>query len=352
MTGRSDRDGNALISVLVMLTALTPLGAFAVMQARLDVLVQHHVGRALSAFAVAEAGVEHVRAELRLDPDFDRLLNGPDGQPATSDDGEFPFRKTRALPVEPGYRYDIRIDRLSATMLDLISTATGPEQSTHVLALSVVRDSAVLPAAVTASAPRTVLDLGADFRVTGEDHAGRDAAQPGVAVSDGNTEAALRADMPTDAAQRITGAGRAPSIAAVAVLPIEDLAARFAAQRTRNVGPQLDDPIGSGIAVSIGSLDVNGTTSGDGVLVVDGNLRVSGELTFSGLVIVLGDVVFETNSVVGIQGGLLQGRGQGVLALLGAGAIEYDSQVIGKIDNDFPGLLPHRARIVAWQDRS
>src|SRR6185369_3091941 len=110
--------GNALISVLIMLAALTPLGAFAVMHARLDMLVQHHIARAAAAFAVAESGLAHARAEIRLDPNFDRLRNGPDGQPDTSDDGEFPFRKTRALPVEAGYRYDLRVERLNPTMLD------------------------------------------------------------------------------------------------------------------------------------------------------------------------------------------------------------------------------------------
>lgn len=351
MTRRSKSDGNALVSVLILIAALTPLGAFAVMHARLDVLVQHHVSRAAAAFAVAESGLEHARAELRLDPDFDRLCNGPDRQPGTSDDGEFPFLKARSLSIEPGYQYDLRVDRLSATRVDLISTATGPERSTHVLAFSVVRDRALLPGAITTSAARTTLDPGTEFRVTGSDRAGRDPALPGMAVADGSAAAMLRTEVAAEAAARIDGAGPAPSIAEAAVASIEDLAAGFAARRTVDLGSQLGGAIGSGVAVTTGSLDVD-DTSGAGVLIVNGNLHVTGELTFSGLVVVLGDVLFDSTSVVRIHGGLLQGRGNGVLALLGAGTIAYDSGVIEQIDTDFPGLLPHRARIVGWCDRS
>jgi hypothetical protein len=70
--------GNALISVLIMLAALTPLGAFAVMHARLDVLVQHHIARAAAAFAVANRGWRTRAPRFGLDPNFDRLRNGPE----------------------------------------------------------------------------------------------------------------------------------------------------------------------------------------------------------------------------------------------------------------------------------
>jgi hypothetical protein len=48
----------------------------------------------------------------------------------------------------------------------------------------------------------------------------------------------------------------------------------------------------------------------------------------------------------------LQGRGNGILALLGTGAISYDSREIETIDNEYPGLLLHRASITGWCDRS
>jgi hypothetical protein len=79
---------------------------------------------------------------------------------------------------------------------------------------------------------------------------------------------------------------------------------------------------------------------------------VTGELVFSGIVIVLGDVFFESGSNVRIQGGLLQGCGNGVLALLGTGTIAYDSEAIERVDTAYPGLLPQRARIVGWRDPS
>jgi hypothetical protein len=253
--------------------------------------------------------------------------------------------------LDPDFQYGLRVVARSASMLDVISTATGPERSLHKLALSVVRDRALLPAALTATAPTTTVDLGAAFRLTGHDRAGRDPAQPGLAVADTGITSRLLSEVPADAAERIDGAGGTPSIAAHAPVSAEELAASFASTRTREVGPQLNGAIGSGISASTGSLDID-TATGDGVLVVEGNLRVTSELTFSGIVIVLGDVLFESGSSVGIQGGLLQGRGNGVLALLGTGSIAYDSDVIETIDRAYPGLLPHRARIVAWRDLS
>lgn len=345
------QSGHALVSVLIVLAALTPLGAFAVMQARLDALVQHHVGRAAAAFAAAESGLAHARAEMRLDPSFDRLAHGPDRQPDTSDDATFPYLGTAAVPIDPEYRYDLRVDQVSETRIDVISTATGREGSKHVLGLTVVRERALLPAALATAATQVTFDPGTGFRLNGSDQAGRDPALPGLGVAADDTAALLRATVATDAGLRIAGAGATPSIQAAPVVSIDEIAAKLTARRTLDVGPHLAAAIGSGVAVSGGSLDVD-WSSGDGVLIVGGNLRVSGELVFSGLVIVLGDVLFESESIVRIEGGLLQGRGHRVLALLGQGAVNYDSAAIERIDAAFPGLLPHRSRVVGWRDLS
>src|SRR5512139_249660 len=84
-------DGHALLTALVATALLLPLGAFAVLQARLDFLVQHYTRAASEAFAVAESGLEHARADLARDPRFERLLAGPDRRAGTADDGEYPF---------------------------------------------------------------------------------------------------------------------------------------------------------------------------------------------------------------------------------------------------------------------
>lgn len=346
---RSDR-GNALASVLIMLAALTPLGAFAVMHARLDVLVQHHMKHASMAFAVAEAGLEHARAEVALDPSFDRLTNGPDRQPATNDDGEFPFVKTRLVPTHPDFQYELRISRQSAQRIEIVSTARGPGRSMHALALGVTRENALLPAAVTSIALRPTLDLGTQFRLDGTDLARRDPPQPGLVV-DTNAAIGIREHLSSEVAARIDGAGGAPSVASTVAPDVAHLVAELGRKRSLGLGSAFDGAIGSGIAVSDGSLDI-GSASGDGALVVNGNLRISGTFTFTGLIIVSGDILFEATSVVQVQGGLLQGRGNGVIALLGAGSVSYDSSAIGNLDATYPGLLPHRARISGWRDLS
>jgi len=77
--------GNALITVMLATAVLMPLGAFAAMQARLDLLIHHHSRAALEAFYIAESGLEHALADLASDPRFDRLPVGPDGQAATAE---------------------------------------------------------------------------------------------------------------------------------------------------------------------------------------------------------------------------------------------------------------------------
>lgn len=341
--------GHALVSVLLMLAALTPLGAFAALQARLDVLVQRHVYRAAAVFAAAESGLEHARSEVRLAPSFERLVYGPDGQPATGDDGEFPFLGVRALPVDPGFGYELRVTPMNATTVEVIVTAKGPEQSTYELSLTVVRDRARLPAAVATTASRPTLALSPDFRLVGNDQSGRDPTLAGLAVANGDLAAQMRAGIPTVSAGQIAGAGPEPSVIGAGTPAVEELATKLAEHRTYDLTP--GTALGSGIGVSAGSLDID-DGAGDGVLIVGGNLHVAGALTFSGLVIVLGDVRFDTASIVRIEGGLLQGRGNGVLALLGAGSIAYDSDAIQRVDADHPGILGHRARVVGWRDRS
>jgi hypothetical protein len=352
LRGESARQtGNALITVLIMLAALTPLGAFAVMQARLDVMVQHHVREGAAALYAAEAGLEHALADLRLDPSFDRLLGGPDGVAGTSDDAEFPFRMSGPLSIGQGYRYDLRVDPRSASRIEVMATGSGPTTATHTVVASIARDRALLPGAISTGANVVRLELGDSFQVSGIDRGGRDPAQPAVAVGDEATARAIAAQLSSDTSTRVQGAGTAPSVAARTVPSVESVASAFAAGQTAAAGPLVNGSLGPGVTLTRGSLDV-GTATGSGVLVINGNLRVTGELVFSGIVIALGDVVFDSGSVVQITGGLLQGRGNGVLALLGDGGIAYDSAVIDQIDRDFPGTLPHRAWVTGWRDAS
>jgi hypothetical protein len=68
--------------------------------------------------------------------------------------------------------------------------------------------------------------------------------------------------------------------------------------------------------------------------------------------IVLGDVLFDTDSVVHLSGALLQGVGHGQLQCLGGGDINYDSRAIDAVEARFPGRLPRRAVVVGWRDLS
>jgi hypothetical protein len=94
-------DGHALLTTMMAAASSVPLAAFTAMQARLDWMVQNHTRIALQTFTVADSGLEHALADIEADPRFDRLLDGPDRQAGTGDDGEYPFLQPppRVLPT-------------------------------------------------------------------------------------------------------------------------------------------------------------------------------------------------------------------------------------------------------------
>jgi hypothetical protein len=343
---RRGQAGYALLAVLIMMAALTPLAAFALMQARLDALVQDSTRRALEAFHIAESGLEHALADLAADPRFERLGLGPDGRPGTGDDADYPFKQ--APPPffpRPPYRYEVRVVANGADRADLVAFGYGAGTAVHALGATVVRDARPYVAAALAATPRVVeLALGRDFRVTGDPAPSGPAA---LAVGDEDTAADLRARLGPDAGGRLIGGGGAPSIAA-ATLP--DLAALLGSALgradARLVGGQLQGALGHGLFVSPGSLRL-ADVSGDGVLVAGGALEIGGATTFSGLIIALGDIRIDASSTTTVAGAVMAG---GALLLRGAGEIRYDRNVIERLGSEFGALLPHGIRVVGWRE--
>lgn len=344
--------GNALISTLMITASLLPLGAFALMQARMDLLLQHHARDATEAFYVAESGLEHALADLARDPLFNRLLAGPDGIAGTADDHAFPFHAAPPpfFPSAPS-RYEIEVQARSPGMVDVIARGFGSGTAGHALGVAVDQSAAAYaPGAIYSGADRVTLVLSADTGVSGLDRSGQDDPLPAIAVRNDVTADALRDGLDAGAAARLRGVGDTPSIAVTTFPEIETLAAAFASDSgTRTIGPAVEGSLGSGVAVCAGSLAI-GSADGSGVLIIHGDLLVSGQFDFSGLLLVLGDVTFDRGSEVHLSGGLMQGPGSRRLHFLGSGLVSSDSQVLAQVDREFPGRLPRRASVAGWRE--
>jgi len=349
--GPRTESGHALLTTMIAVACLVPLGAFAAMQARLDLLVQQHTRTALETFAVAESGLEHALADLAADARWERLLAGPDRQPGTPDDAEYPFMQPppEFFPHDP-FRYEVRIAALTPDLLEIDARGFGPAGATRVVVASVHRASVpYVPAAVSLAARAPAVALGDSFRIAGLVARPDDPGVPALAVDGADTAAAL-ADSLEPAADQLVGRGGVPSIAGM-VLPSVDSLAELAAQRAdaTELSGEVRGALGDGlfVAPSLRMIDVTGS----GVLVVDGPLEIGGTTTFAGLIIAAGDVRMDSSAELAIDGGVMVGSAGTVLALRGAGYIAYDRRIIERIDAAFPGLLPRRARVTGWRER-
>lgn len=125
---RRRQRGAALACVLMAMALLLPLGALAVLQARIGLLTQQSLRGDVEALHAAEAGL--ACAYSRLDPsmDFAQLLRGPDGKAGTPDDGEAPM----ALPCATAASL-VRFEAGDAETIVLVATGRGSRGATRVI---------------------------------------------------------------------------------------------------------------------------------------------------------------------------------------------------------------------------
>jgi hypothetical protein len=338
--------GQALVTALIATALLLPLGAFAVMQARLDFVLQHHTRVASETFAVAESGLEHARADLARDPRFERLLAGPDRRAGTADDGEYPFAQPPPafFPAAP-FRYDVRVAPLGADHVEIVSRGSGPLGAVRGVAAAVQRIAVpYLPGALAAVDPAVDLLLGADWRIDG----GADV--PAVAVASGEAAERLAAGLDADGRSQLNGPGGPPSLGVAAIPDVEALLAAAAARpEARALGGEASGAIGDGLFLAADGVRLRDLTGG-GMLLVDGSLEIDGAFAFTGLVAASGGIAVAPTATVDLTGCLLQGARGGPLLLHGRGRLAYDELVAGALAAAYPGLLPSRARVTGWRE--
>ncbi|MBX3023468.1 hypothetical protein KF840_01020 [bacterium] len=346
----ADRGGNerghALLTALIATALLLPLGAFAVMQARLDFLVQHYARAASETFAVAESGLEHALADLARDPRFERLLAGPDGRLGTADDGDYPFAQPPPafFPAAPS-RYDVRVAAQTAERVEIVARGYGALGSVRGVASAVQRAALpYLPGALATAAGAPDLQLGADWRIDGA------AGVPPLAVASDQAADHLRRGLDADARSRIAAPAGTPDIG-VAALP--DLAALLAAAARRGdlraLGGEVSGALGEGVFLAPAGASLRDVVGG-GILLVDGPLEIAGDFGFDGLVATTAGLTVAADATVRVAGAVLQGPRGGALALRGSGRIAFDERVAERLAARYPGLLPSRARVLAWRE--
>jgi hypothetical protein len=360
--------GSALLAVLGLMVLLLPFGTFVALQARMALLMQRNLRAETEAFYVAEAGLEHAVAEVPPGTSFAAVLAGPDRLPGTPDDGVFPFTEGPPAPFPAApLRYDVRVARRQDGGLDVTSSGSGPNGALKAITAIVQRSPRPFTPAALYAGNGTAVDFGAaDLIVSGFDHQLTDSAPaptgtapaiPALATSPIDAEPGLRQRLAGRAA-RLVGAGASPSIAATASPP--DVQALLAACARLPAWAPVASPVAT--AVGLGSidapqialaddLDISGQLSGAGILVVRGTLRVSGTLAFTGLVVALGGIICESSSEVRVMGAVWRAAGPDPrLYLNGHGAIAYSNAALAAVDSAFPGVLPHAAVVVGWQE--
>jgi len=364
--------GTALVATLSIALVLLPLGAFVAMQCRTDLLIQHNLRAEIEAFYTAEAGLEHAISEIGPGTSFDPLLSGPDRLAGTRDDGAFPFRGGSPAPFPHApFQYDVRVIKLDAATIRLVSTGTGIKNAVKIVNVLATRSSIPhTPAALYVEGDPTSLDVGSgSFVVSGMDHnvgapagsaSGAAAPIPALSTSQADAEATLAQRLTPAAARRLIGTGGTPSIAHSDALDLASYAAAVAGRpeavnitaTTITGRVVLGTPQDPQISLTAGDCEVSGQVSGRGILLVNGRLRVVGTLSFAGLVLAMGGVLFEPGSAVTIDGTLWQGAAvSSPPQLRGDGAIAYSSAALAAVDRRFPGLLPHAVVIAGWQEQ-
>ena len=126
--------GAALASVLLALSLLLPLGALAVLQARVGLLTQQSLRGDAEALHAADAGL--ARACTPLDPDADPgpLSPGPDRARGTADAGTVPSALACGSPLPPPLRFALRLEAgTDGEEVVLVATGFGTRGASRTL---------------------------------------------------------------------------------------------------------------------------------------------------------------------------------------------------------------------------
>jgi len=336
-----------LVTTLAAVAIVLGLAAGALLTARSDLVLFRNARDGVATYYLAHGAAVLTVASLPAGYSFDGLLHGPDGTPATSDDG------TPSASIPPGCQVtamDDLTDPDPSPMTDgnrrihLATECDGPGGSRRRLDWVVGRS-------LVPSTPAALYVERADLQVTapvildGRDHrlgdtpglpTGSDAAVPAIA-SPGLSEPL---PLPSDV---VDGGGSAVAMVPAPSIDTPALGARAVGAAPSLLPGVIEGPLPTGLHLVVGDAHVVGATTGEGLLIVDGDLTVEAALDYVGVVMVRGALRIAASGHLLVRGSLwIEGRTPG-RALSAAGPLTILYSKDGVTGADAVLALPRRA---------
>ena len=350
--------GIALVVVIAMMVILLSITGASLLFSGLNLKTASNLKTGDGAIHTADAGIQHAMAIIPQGTSFTYAANT-----------NTPVVAATAFPnANSGYSYSVTATNnpsssSSSSTAILTSTATGPNGSKRVVRAYIGRSATswAPPGAIYIPGPSSDPDfqIHGSATITGNDYnvdgtSGPSAALPGIATNDNTTTQQVQNSISTPA--NVTGAGgTTPNVATTtSPLDINALANSFLAQPHTSTcsGTTFGTWAAPQITYCQGEMEIkDGTKSGAGVLIVDGRLRIEDTFNFKGIIITRGgEVRIEASGSSTIYGATLISPTSPEIEIEGSGAIKYSSEAINKVNSTWPGVLPQKTKIIAWQE--
>lgn len=328
--------GIALVTVILLLVALTLLGVAAVNVTNVGTRITSNTRTTKQAFFIAEAGIEKARELLRTRMAAGstvsnelNLVKGPDGLLTDSTNvanfsatDDVPFVDTTTL-ASGSFKVYLTNDSLegvtaiidSNEIVTLTCFGSGQDNSRAVIQATVQKALVPqLPGAITMPGPHVSFNGGSSNVST---YSG-DATHPAVAVNSAAGQSEVVAGIPSNRYDNYVGGGiSTPSVQNMVFPdPWGNLPQLQSLYNTLRNTADFTSPAATGftlgtsaepkIVVIDGDYTMTGGTSGAGILLVTGNLTLNGNISYDGMLLVVGkgNITRDGGGVGVITGGI------------------------------------------------
>src|SRR4030042_4132346 len=313
-----EENGIALVTVILMLLALSVIGIIAVNLTNVGRKITSNTKTTKEAFYVAEAGVERARELLRPRMAGGRTLNselnsvkGPDGVLVNSDNAaafsatdDLPYINTTSMGTESFkvYLTNDAVDGVTSTtdtnsIVTLTSFGYGPDNSEAIIQTAIQRVPIPPP-------PGAITMPGPDVSFAGGDSNSSTynggATHPAIAVNSSAGQTSVINGIPSNRRDNYTGGGLStPSVQNTGFsdpwgnLPqLQTLSNNLSslADFTSPTDPgfTLGTTADPKVVVIDSNYSMTGGASGAGILLVTGDLPLSGNISYDGILLLIG----------------------------------------------------------------
>ncbi|OGP50490.1 MAG: hypothetical protein A2Y79_06250 [Deltaproteobacteria bacterium RBG_13_43_22] len=313
-----EENGIALVTVILMLLALSVIGIIAVNLTNVGRKITSNTKTTKEAFYVAEAGVERARELLRTRMAGGSTLNselnsvkGPDGVLVNSDNAaafsatdDLPYINTTSMGTESFkvYLTNDAVDGVTSTtdtnsIVTLTSFGYGPDNSEAIIQTAIQRvPIPTLPGAITMPGP-DVSFAGGDSNSSTYNGG---ATHPAIAVNSSAGQTSVINGIPSNRRDNYTGGGLStPSVQNTGFsdpwgnLPqlqtlYNNLSSLADFTSPTDPGFTLGTTADPKVVVIDSNYSMTGGASGAGILLVTGDLTLSGNISYDGILLLIG----------------------------------------------------------------